>query len=98
MRGRMANLHFWLLVEFMVLANLAFFGAALFNWAKPMSQRYNAWTTRFRERHPQISKPPSQEMVSLNYKIMVFVFRAFGAILFAEAVYFFFHAVKRIPR
>jgi hypothetical protein len=94
----MANLHFWLLVEFMVLANLAFFGAALFYGAKPTSQRYNAWTTRFRERHPQISKPPSPEMVSLSYKIMVFVLRAFGAILFAEAVDFFFRDVKRIPR
>ena len=94
----MANLSFWLLVEFMVLANVAFLGAALFYWAKPMSQRYNAWTTRFRERHPQISKPPSPEMASLNYKIMVFVFRAVGAGLFAEGVYFFVHAVNRIPR
>jgi hypothetical protein len=94
----MSNLHFWLLVEFMVLVNVGFAGAALFYWAKPMSQRYNAWTTRFRERHPQISKPPSPEMASLNYKIMVFVFRAAGAILFVEAVYFFVHAVRRIPR
>jgi hypothetical protein len=94
----MVNLHFWLLVEFMVLANVAFGGVALFYWAKPMSHRYNAWTIRFRERHPQISKPPSPEMVSLNYKIVVVVFRAAGAILIAEAVYLFVHAIKRIPR
>ena len=37
-------------------------------------------------------------MVSLNYKIMVVVFRAAGAILIAEAVYLFVHAIKRIPR
>lgn len=92
----MANLHFWLLVEFMVLANLAFGGAALFYWAKPMSRGYNEWTTRFRERHPQISKPPSLKAASLNYKTMVFVFRIAGAVLLAEAVYFFVHAIKRI--
>ena len=94
----MAHFHFWLLVEFMMLANVAFAGAALFYWAKPMAQWYNAWTMRFRERHPQISRPPSQEMASLNYKIMVVVFRAAGAVLFAEAVYLSVHAIQRIPR
>jgi hypothetical protein len=98
MWGRMPNLHFWLLVEFMVLANLAFAGAALFYWAKPMSQRYNEWTTRSRERHPQINKPPTQEASSLNYKIMVIVFRSVGAILLAEAVYFFVRAIGRMHR
>lgn len=94
----MANLHFWLLVEFMMLANLAFGGAALFYWAKPVSQRYNEWTIRFRERHPQISKPSSPEAASLNYKVMVIACRVVGAILFAEAIYFFVHAIERIPR
>ena len=94
----MRNLHFWLLIEFMVLANVAFAGAALFYWAKPMSERYNAWTIRFRERHPQISRPPSPETTSLNYKIMVIFFRVTGAFLLAEAVYLFVHAIQRIPR
>jgi len=94
----MANLHFWLLVEFMILANLAFAGTALFYWAKPLAQRYNAWTIRFRKRHPQISKPPSPETASLNYKTMVVALRVTGAILIAEAVYFFVHAIQRIPR
>jgi hypothetical protein len=82
----------------MVLANAAFVGAALFFWAKPMSERYNAWTTRFRERYPQITKPPSPEMASLNYKVMVIFFRVTGVFLFAEAVYLFVRAIKRIPR
>jgi len=94
----MANLHFWLLLEFMVLVNVAFGGAGLFYWAKPMALRFNAWTLRFRERHPQISRPPSPEMASLNYKTMVVIFRVAGAILFAEAVYLFVHAIQRIPR
>ena len=94
----MANLHFWLLVEFMVLVNVAFAGAALFYWAKPMSQRYNAWTIRFREKYPQISKPSSPETTSVNDKVMVVFFRVAGAFLFAEAVYLFVHAIKRIPR
>jgi hypothetical protein len=94
----MANLSFWLLVEFMVLANVAFLGAALFYWAKPMSQRYNAWTIRFRERYPQITKPPNAETASLNYKIMVVFFRAAGAFLIAEVVYLFVHVIQRIPR
>lgn len=93
----MSQLHFWLFVEFMVLANLAFGGAALFYWAKPMSQRYNEWTIRFRERHPEISKPPSPETASWNYRMLVIIFRAAGAILFGEAVYFFIHAMRRIP-
>ena len=94
----MCNLHFWLLVESVILTNVAFGGAALFYWAKPMSQRYNEWTMRFQERHPQISKPPNAETTSLNYRIMVIFFRAAGAFLFAEAVYLFIRARGRIPR
>ena len=94
----MSHLHFWLLVEFVILTNVAFAGAALFYWARPMSRRYNEWTLRFQERHPQISKPLSPEAVSLNRKIMVFVFRVVGAILFAEAVYLFVRAIGRMPR
>ena len=98
MCARMANFHFWLLVEFMILANLAFAGAALVYWAEPLSQRYSAWTIRFREKHPEISKPPGPETSSLNYKTMVVALRVTGAILIAEAVYFFVHAIQRIPR
>jgi len=94
----MSHLHFWLLVEFVILTNVAFAGAALLYWAKPMSQRYNEWTIRFQERHPQVSKPPSLEAASLNYKVMVFVFRVVGATLLAEAIYLFVRAIGRIPR
>ncbi|PYT70593.1 MAG: hypothetical protein DMG39_15705 [Acidobacteria bacterium] len=94
----MPRLHFWLLVEFVILAGVALAGATLSYWAKPMAQRYNAWTMRFRERHPRISKPPSPETAALNYKVMVLFFRAAGAFLIAEAVYLFIHAINRIPR
>ena len=94
----MSHLHFWLLLELVILTNVAFAGAALFYWAKPMSRRYNEWTMRFQERHPQISKPPSAETASLHYRIMVVFFRAAGGFLFAEAVYLFLRALGRIPR
>lgn len=94
----MSNLSFWLFVELVILANVAFAGAALFYWAKPMSERYNAWTIRFRKRHPQISKPVTPESVLLNYKIMVILFRVAGVFLFAEAVYLSVRAIRRIPR
>ena len=68
----MSHLHFWLLVEFVILTNVAFAGAALLYWAKPMSQRYNEWTIRFQERHPQVSKPPSLEAASLNPEVPKF--------------------------
>jgi hypothetical protein len=89
-------LSFWLLVDFMVLANAAFAGAALFYLAKPMSERYNAWTTRLRERYPKISKPPTPEKAMLNYKIMVIWFRVVGALVFADAVYYLFLAIRRV--
>jgi len=94
----MANFHFWLLVEFMILANLAFAGAALVYWAEPLSQRYSAWTIRFRKKHTQISKPPNPETAELNHKTMVVALRVTGAILIAEAFYFFVHSIHRIPR
>jgi hypothetical protein len=94
----MADLHFWLLVEFLILANLAFAGAALFYWAKPMSHRYNAWTTTLRERYPTFSKPPTPDRALLNYRIMVALFRVAGAFLFADAAYYLLHLINRISR
>lgn len=94
----MSNFSFWLLVELIILANVAFAGVALFYWAKPISERYNAWTIRFRKRYPQISKPVTPESVLLNYKIMFIFFRVVGALLFMETVYLSVRAINRIPR
>jgi len=43
-----------------------------------LSRRYNAWTTQFRERNPNINPPPTDAMRALNTKIMTTLFRVFG--------------------
>ena len=47
-------------------------------WAKPLSLRYNAWTTGLRERHPNINPPPTPEWRARNTKIMTVLFRFLG--------------------
>ncbi len=59
---------------------LVFAAAGLFFlwWAKPLSVRYNAWTTALRERHPNINPPPTPEWRARNTKIMTAIFRFLG--------------------
>ena len=47
--------------------------------AGALSIRYNAWTTRLRERYPQVNPPPTPEWRSRNTKIMTVMFRIVGA-------------------
>jgi hypothetical protein len=54
-------------------------GLALILWAVPLSIRYNAWTTRLRERHPNFNPPPIPEWLARNTKIMTALFRVAGA-------------------
>jgi hypothetical protein len=54
-------------------------GLALILWAVPLSIRYNAWTTRLRERHPNFNPPPTLEWRTRNTKIMSTMFRVAGA-------------------
>jgi hypothetical protein len=54
-------------------------GLALILWAVPLSIRYNAWTTRLRERHPNFNPPPTLEWRARNTKIMSTMFRVAGA-------------------
>lgn len=61
---------------------LAVVGATLFIRAGQFSLGYNAWTTRLRERHPNINPPPTQVMLELNTKIMKWIFRVMGAFFF----------------
>jgi hypothetical protein len=50
-------------------------------WAAPLSVRYNAWTTRLRERHPNINPPPTPEWRARNTRIMTIIFRVAGLFL-----------------
>ncbi len=62
------------------------FGVVLIVWAAPLSLRYNAWTTRLRERHPNFNPPPTPEWRARNTKIMTVIFRVLGALLVVLAV------------
>ena len=65
---------FWL-----VNLGLVLLGLALIIWANPLSVRYNAWTTRLRENHPNINPPPTPEWRARNTKIMTVLFRVAGS-------------------
>jgi hypothetical protein len=56
---------------------LSLLGLVLIWWAKPLSVRYNTWTTRLRERHPSFNPPPTPEWRERNTKIMTGLFRFF---------------------
>jgi hypothetical protein len=59
----------------------AVIGLALVWWAKPLSLRYNAWTTGLRERHPNFNPPPTPVWRARNTKIMTVMFRLLGVFL-----------------
>jgi hypothetical protein len=59
----------------------ALIGATLLFRAGTLSVRYNAFTTRLRERHPNINPPPTPEWPERNTLIMTWMFRVFGALL-----------------
>jgi hypothetical protein len=63
-------------------------GIALIGWARRFSVRYNAWTTSFRERHPNINPPPTREMRELNTNIMTGLFCFLGMVFCATAIWF----------
>jgi len=91
----MANLNSLLLLAYFLFANSIFVGAALFYWAKPISEQYNAWTARIRQRFPKINEPPDRESSQMNFRIIVFFCRFCGVVLFASGIYFLFHAFNR---
>jgi len=65
---------------------LAVLGATLLYWSAQLSLRYNAWTTNFRERHPNFNTPPTPQMRELNTKIMAWLFRIVGGLLVLLAI------------
>ncbi len=58
--------------------------------AAALSLRYNAWTTRLRERHPNFNPPPTPEWRARNTKIMTVMFRVFGIFLALLSIMYFF--------
>ena len=58
-------------------------GASLIAFAMPLSRRYNAWTTKVRERQ---NRAPSPEMLAKNTRIFAWLLRIFGAVLLVLAV------------
>ena len=59
----------------------ALVGATLLFRGRTLSVRYNAFTTRLRERHPNINPPPTPEWRERNTLIMTWLFRISGAFL-----------------
>jgi hypothetical protein len=53
-------------------------GAAMIVWSRELSERYNGWTTRIRQRYPRFSGPPTPKMREVNTRIMTWIIRAFG--------------------
>jgi hypothetical protein len=89
----------WLvLLEFLVGATCAFVGCAAFYWSKPMSRKYNAWTTAFRTRFPQINKPPDARHARSNYEIMVGLFCVLGAALLVGGGFILIDATRNLVR
>jgi hypothetical protein len=70
----------------LLLSSLGLGGFALLFWSRDLSLRYNAWTTRLREKHPRINPPPTPKMRALNESIMTWIFRFVGALFLAEAI------------
>jgi len=71
-----------------IVVNIGFtlLGLVLILWAAPLSIRYNAWTTRLRERHPNFNPPPTPEWRARNTKIMSVIFRIAGAFFLLRVV------------
>jgi hypothetical protein len=78
------------LYEFLVHANVALLGAALFYWSKPMARALNSWTARCYERFPKLKVLPGSQNAGtgLNYKITYIWFRVYGVFVCISAVVF----------
>jgi hypothetical protein len=68
-----------------------FVGVLLAYYARPLSIRYNAWTTRLRERHPNLNPPPTPEWRARNTKIMTVYFRVAGLFLLLLSLFTLLH-------
>jgi hypothetical protein len=69
-------------IGYLLFFVLSVAGAALFASSKPLSRKYNAWTTQWRTKHQWLSPPPTPQAAELNSRIMFVLFRLLGAWLF----------------
>jgi hypothetical protein len=53
-------------------------GAAMLVWSREMSERYNAWISGFRERHPKLIVLPTPQQRDINTTIVTWIIRVFG--------------------
>ena len=65
---------------------LTVLGVVLLYWSGELSLRYNAWTTRSRERYPHINPSPTPQSRELNTKIMTWLFRFLGACILLASI------------
>jgi hypothetical protein len=63
----------------LLAAALALIGMAVVFRSRQLSERYNAWTTKVRQRNPRMNIPPTPEMLALNTKIMTGLIGFLGA-------------------
>lgn len=72
-------------------------GLVLICFAGSLSIRYNAWTTRVRERHPNLNPPPTPEWRARNTKIMTVIFCVAGVFLILMSIAYLLPLVSSKP-
>ena len=82
-----------MIMAWAAICSFVVIGLASIIGAKPLSIRYNAWTTGIRERHPKFNPPPTPEMRAKNTKIMTILFRFVGVAIFLMAILNLFELV-----
>ncbi len=75
-----------------------FVGVLLVYCARPLSIRYNAWTTRLRERHPNFNPPPTPEWRARNTKIMTVYFRVAGLFFLVLSLFALLHLIGSVAK
>jgi hypothetical protein len=80
----------YLLVKYLAVvlfAGLIVAGAGLIVWARELSVGYNDWTTRLRQRYPQIFGAPRPESQARKIENMMWLYRGVGVALALESAF-----------
>jgi hypothetical protein len=72
-------------------------GLILALFARPLSVRYNVWTTSLRERHPNVNPPPTPEWRGRNTRIMTVMFRALGLFFILLSILYLLPLINSQP-